>query len=160
MDATVFSSSPTSETDSSGKPRYQGRISIAMVFLFVGIYEGWPILHQNYLVWLSEGKITVAQTINLFLTKFYFYFLSLLTPPSSQYYPQTCSGSCCMPAEIQLHTVHIPPNQMKILLWPCKHYLERYCPNTSAAYHKVYPPIVYGSPLIPGCAHSESLVIW
>lgn len=38
VDATVFSSSPTSETDSSGKPRYQGRILIPMVFLFGGIY--------------------------------------------------------------------------------------------------------------------------
>lgn len=49
VDATVFSSSPTSETDSSGKPRYQGRILIAVVFFFGEIYEEWPILHQSCL---------------------------------------------------------------------------------------------------------------
>lgn len=56
VDATVFSSSPTSETDSSGKPRYQGRILIAVVFLLGGMHGHWPVLYQNYLVWLFEGQ--------------------------------------------------------------------------------------------------------
>lgn len=57
VDATVFSSSPTSETDSSGKPRYQGRILIAMVFSIQGAYKARAILHQVILFGNSKANI-------------------------------------------------------------------------------------------------------